>query len=66
MSKSGQKPTDMCRGGRQRWLFDHRVGGREQSVRNGEAERLRTLAVDRQLKLGRQREIGEPLSDGAS
>jgi hypothetical protein len=34
-------------------LFDHLVGPREQRWRDGNAERLRGLQVDNQLKFGR-------------
>src|SRR5262245_64353728 len=46
MSALGQKRTS-------RGLFDHLVGAGEYCRRNGEAQRLRGLEVDRELVLGR-------------
>ena len=44
-------------------LFDHLVGACEYAWRNGEAERLRGLGVDRQFVLGRRLHWHEMLGD---
>jgi hypothetical protein len=43
-----------------RQLFDHRVGGGQQRLRNGETERLRGLEIDDEIEFGglQDRKVG--------